>query len=58
MRRVLRSLVPVLGVAGALMLPGSAAAQVQSQDFHLLANVPQVVDPSQPEPHFQSDEAF
>jgi len=58
MRRVLGLLVSVLGVAGVLMLPGSAAAQVQSQDFHLLANVPQVVDPSQPEPHFQSDEAF
>src|SRR6266536_360816 len=47
-----------LGVVAALAVPGAAAAQVESEDFHLLANVPQVVDASQPAPHFQSDEAF
>jgi hypothetical protein len=52
-----RALLGSLAVAGVLMVPG-AAAQVASKDFHLLANVPQVVDASQPPPHFQSDIAF
>src|SRR6266568_1561389 len=58
MPKCIAASVACLGAAAVLALPGAAAGQVESQDFHLLANVPQVVDPSQPAPHFQSDEAF